>query len=180
MPHIGIFKAVPVRTSTPATMFQKCKRHHFSLSGLVSPMSSLIFPDHESIHISYELTILEQNIGMLWFTKPLTGDKSIIKSSVCSGHLFCSDVFMVSSFKIYIVYVISNFVYWLCKWVTCLKKWASFFWAYFIRIAKRNNFVEEFFSIRAFFRREKSIWKFKNNDFSGFLGGNQPERVVLL
>jgi hypothetical protein len=66
------------------------------------------------------------------------------------------------------------------EWVTCLKKWASFFWAYFIRIAKRNNFVEEIFSIRAHFRRENSIWKFKNNGFSGFLGGIQPERVVLL
>jgi hypothetical protein len=44
---------------------------------------------------------------------------------------------------------------------TCLKKFACFFWAYFIRIAKRNNFVEEFFSIRALFRRENSIWKFK-------------------
>jgi hypothetical protein len=73
-------------------------------------MSFLILPDHESIHISYELTILKQNIGMLWFTKPLTGDMSIIKSSVCSGHLFCSDVFMVSSFQINIVYVISNSV----------------------------------------------------------------------
>jgi hypothetical protein len=29
--------------------------------------------------------------------------------------------------------------------------------AYFIRIEKRNNFVEDFFSIRAFFRRENSI-----------------------
>jgi hypothetical protein len=32
-----------------------------------------------------------------------------------------------------------------------------FFWAYFIRIARRNNFVEENFSIRALFRRENSI-----------------------
>jgi hypothetical protein len=45
----------------------------------------------------------------------------------------------------------------------------------FIRIAKRNNFVVEFFSIRALFRRENSIWKFKNNGFSGFLERNQPE-----
>jgi hypothetical protein len=43
------------------------------------------------------------------------------------------------------------------KWVTCLKKFACFFWSYFIRNAKRNNFVEEFFSIRALFRRENSI-----------------------
>jgi hypothetical protein len=28
------------------------------------------------------------------------------------------------------------------------------FFAYFIRIAKRNNFVEEIFPIRALFRRE--------------------------
>jgi hypothetical protein len=42
------------------------------------------------------------------------------------------------------------------KWVTCLKKCACFFWACFIRIAKRSNFVEEFFSIRALFRRENS------------------------
>jgi hypothetical protein len=33
-------------------------------------------------------------------------------------------------------------------------------WAYFIRFGKRNHYVEEFFSIRAFFRREKgSNWK---------------------
>jgi hypothetical protein len=31
------------------------------------------------------------------------------------------------------------------------------FWAYFIRFGKRNNFVEEIFSIRALFRRENSI-----------------------
>jgi hypothetical protein len=37
------------------------------------------------------------------------------------------------------------------------------FLAYFIRIAKRNNFVEEIFSIRVLFRRENSIKKFKNN-----------------
>jgi hypothetical protein len=35
-----------------------------------------------------------------------------------------------------------------------------FFWAYFIGIAKRNNFVEDFFSIRALFRREI---QFKNS-----------------
>jgi hypothetical protein len=33
----------------------------------------------------------------------------------------------------------------------------KYFWAYFIRFGKRNNFVEEFFSIRALFRRENSI-----------------------
>jgi hypothetical protein len=31
------------------------------------------------------------------------------------------------------------------------------FCAYFIRFEKRNNFVEDFFSIRALFRRENSI-----------------------
>jgi hypothetical protein len=41
------------------------------------------------------------------------------------------------------------------------------FWAYFIRIAKRNNFVEEFFSIRALFRRENSILKFKPTGTTG-------------
>jgi hypothetical protein len=50
---------------------------------------------------------------------------------------------------------------------TCLKKCACFFWAYFIRIAKRNNFVEEFFSIRALFLRENSIWKFKTIGTTG-------------
>jgi hypothetical protein len=37
------------------------------------------------------------------------------------------------------------------------QKLCLIFFAYFIRIAKRNNFVEEFFSIRALFRRENSI-----------------------
>jgi hypothetical protein len=46
---------------------------------------------------------------------------------------------------------------WPAQWITCLKKCAWFFWAYFIRIAKRNNFVEEIFSIRALFHRENSI-----------------------
>jgi hypothetical protein len=33
----------------------------------------------------------------------------------------------------------------------------KFFCVYFIRLGKRNNFVEDFFSIRALFRRENSI-----------------------
>jgi hypothetical protein len=33
----------------------------------------------------------------------------------------------------------------------------KFFFVYFIRFDKRNNFVEEIFSIRALFRRENSI-----------------------
>jgi hypothetical protein len=47
------------------------------------------------------------------------------------------------------------------------QKMCLFFW-HFIRIANRNNFVEEFFSIRALFRRENSICKFKNNGRSFF------------
>jgi hypothetical protein len=43
------------------------------------------------------------------------------------------------------------------QWVTFLKNVLVFFWANFICIAKRNNFVEEFFSIRTLFRRENSI-----------------------
>jgi hypothetical protein len=37
------------------------------------------------------------------------------------------------------------------------QKMSLFFWAFFICIAKRNNFVEEIFSIQALFRRENSI-----------------------
>jgi hypothetical protein len=37
------------------------------------------------------------------------------------------------------------------EWVCFLKKMCLFFCAYFIRIKKRNNFVEENFSIQAFF-----------------------------
>jgi hypothetical protein len=48
------------------------------------------------------------------------------------------------------------------------QKMCLFFWAYFIRITERNNFVKDFFSIQALFRRENSICKFKNNGFSGF------------
>jgi hypothetical protein len=43
------------------------------------------------------------------------------------------------------------------KWVCFLKQCACFLLAYFIRIAKRYNFVEDFFSFRALFRRENSI-----------------------
>jgi hypothetical protein len=34
------------------------------------------------------------------------------------------------------------------------QKMCMYFWAYFIRMAKRNNFVEVFYSILALFRRE--------------------------
>jgi hypothetical protein len=43
------------------------------------------------------------------------------------------------------------------EWTTFLKFFFLVFWAYFIRFGKRHNFVEEFFSIRALFRRENSI-----------------------
>jgi hypothetical protein len=39
-------------------------------------------------------------------------------------------------------------------------------WAYFIRFEKRNNFEEDFFSIRALFRRENSL--FSNCSFRIF------------
>jgi hypothetical protein len=48
------------------------------------------------------------------------------------------------------------------------------FWAYFIRIAKRNNFIDEFFSIRALFRREKLILKFKLRQVGHF--AKNPEK----
>jgi hypothetical protein len=41
------------------------------------------------------------------------------------------------------------------QWQLASKK-SLVFWAYFIRFGKRNNFVEEFFSIQALFRRENS------------------------
>jgi hypothetical protein len=37
------------------------------------------------------------------------------------------------------------------------QKMCLFFWAYFIHIEKRNNFVADFFSIRVLFRQENSI-----------------------
>jgi hypothetical protein len=37
------------------------------------------------------------------------------------------------------------------EWVCFFRKMCLFFCAYLIRIKKRNNFVEEFFSIQAFF-----------------------------
>jgi hypothetical protein len=43
------------------------------------------------------------------------------------------------------------------EWVCFLKKMCLFFCAYLIRIKKRNNFVEENFSIQAFFLGENSI-----------------------
>jgi hypothetical protein len=44
------------------------------------------------------------------------------------------------------------------------QKMCLFFFAYFICIAKRNNFVEEICSIRALFRRENSKnYKFENS-----------------
>jgi hypothetical protein len=75
----------------------------------------------------------------------------------------------------------SNFGYHWNPWMGLFpQKIDLFFLAYFIRIAKRNNFVEENFSIRTLFRRENSIWKFKNNGRSFFLLPKRKERVVLL
>jgi hypothetical protein len=56
----------------------------------------------------------------------------------------------------------------------------EFFCAYIIRIKKRDNFVEKYFSIQAPFRRKNSILKFKNNGSSCFLVGKKQECIVLL
>jgi hypothetical protein len=48
----------------------------------------------------------------------------------------------------------------LSKWVCFQKQICLIFWAHLIRIEKRNNFVEENFSIQAIFLWENSIWKF--------------------
>jgi hypothetical protein len=45
------------------------------------------------------------------------------------------------------------------------KMYLFFFWAYFIRIAKSNNFVEEFFSIRALFAGKT---RFENSKVTAF------------
>jgi hypothetical protein len=56
------------------------------------------------------------------------------------------------------------------------QKMCLFFWAYFIRIEKRSNFVEDFFSIPAPFRRERNLKIQKLQSFF-FL---ERKRIVLL
>jgi hypothetical protein len=53
------------------------------------------------------------------------------------------------------------------------------FWAYFICIAKINNFLEEIFSIRALSAEKTRFENSKITAFPVFLEGNQPEREVL-
>jgi hypothetical protein len=55
------------------------------------------------------------------------------------------------------------------QWVTCLKNCACFF-LLFYSYCKKKALCRRIFSIRALFRRENSIWKFKNNGFSGVFG----------
>jgi hypothetical protein len=51
-----------------------------------------------------------------------------------------------------------------------------FFWAYFIRIAKRNIFFEDFFQFEPFFVEKTQFENLKITVFSGFLGGKQLKR----